>query len=173
MERKRKFHLRRPATGFTLVEMVVVMLILSVLTTLAVNVSDDVRRNSRGADTRQIQGVVEAAVRQYHQAQNQTLPSGDFGPDSGADLLAALQRCGQSKEALQALPSHATERDAKTGRQRLLDGFGKPMRYHHRPNEIPPRTPLLSSQGDDPAEKSDDILLELFLETSSPDKDSL
>jgi prepilin-type N-terminal cleavage/methylation domain-containing protein len=154
----------RRATGFTLVEMIVVMLIISVLTALAVNVSDDVRRQSRAADTRRIQAVALAALEVYQKNQG-ALPPGDFGPESGADLLAAMQRCEASQKALQMLPAHAmNRRDPQTGRRLLLDGFARPMRYQHLPGKMPPRVPLLLSQGDDPAEKSDDILLELFLE---------
>ena len=140
--------------GFTLVEMLVVLIILAVGTALMVGVAEDVRRHSRNETTRNIQATLVRALKTYKSSYGD-YPPGDGQSGSGAILLTCLQGCPRTQADIARLPKQAIRYD-QTGRQTIVDGFGREMHYS-RFGGLAAKNPLLYSQGHDPADPTDDI----------------
>lgn len=145
----------RPGSrAFTLVEMLVVLLILSVVTALVVGVSGEVRYTSRAAETRSIQERLGKALLAYTvEKSGAPLPPGDGEADSGSMLYTTLRRNDDARAILQDLPVDAVW-NSDEGRPYVLDGFGRPIRYEYTPAGPPP---LLISLGADKQDPTDDI----------------
>ena len=135
-------HLRE---GFTLVELLVVMLILSVCFALIVGISTNVVRNSKDDETRYIQEIVLAGLQAYHDKNKTWPPENPDTPRSTTTMLRALQGDNDSREKLKMLPRLAIRRN-DAGRPVLMDGYGYPMEYF-RTGGLGGKDPLLVSQG--------------------------
>jgi len=158
--RRPRYAIRNPKSairnGFTLIEMLVAVLILSVGIALIVGVATVVREHSRNAETRNIQAVLASALKLYHDSPGiSTWPAGDGTADSTAELLRSLRTQRASRAELAKLPSGAILED-DAGREFVLDGYGNKMRYF-RTGGLAGATPLISSLGADPKDPADDI----------------
>jgi len=131
--------------AFTLVEMLVVMLILSVCLALVVGISTNVLRDSKDNETHYIQDVVLTALKTYHEANGTWPPENTDNPRSTTTMLRALQGDKDSREKLKMLPRMAIIRN-DAGRPVLMDGYGYPMEYF-RTGGLGGKSPLLVSQG--------------------------
>ena len=131
--------------AFTLVEMLVVMLILSVCFALIVGISINVVRNSKDNETHYIQGIVLTALWAYHEANGTWPPENPHAQHSTTTMLRALQDDNGSREKLKMLPRMAIRRN-DAGRPVLMDGYGYPMEYF-RTGGLGGKSPLLVSQG--------------------------
>ena len=139
--------------GFTLVELIAVLLIVAVGFALIGGIGDGVLRDYREDETRNIHSVLAGALRAYHDVHHDW-PTGDGTPESGHALLSSLRKCDESRAMLKLLPQSAT-RIGNTG-EHLLDGFGNVVLYF-KTGGLAGRTPLLVSKGDDPLDPADDI----------------
>lgn len=144
----------RKIRGFTLVEMLVVLIILAVGTALMVGVAEDVRRHSRNETTRNVQAILVRALMAYKSSYGD-YPPGDGDAGSSAVLLGCLQNCPRTQSELARLPKQTIRYDAK-GRQMIVDGFGREMHYS-RFGGLAAKNPLLYSTGQDPDDPTDDI----------------
>jgi prepilin-type N-terminal cleavage/methylation domain-containing protein len=145
-------------SAFTLTEMLVAMLILSVGIALIVGVGSVVRQRSQAAETRNVQAVLASALKLYYESQN-AWPPGDGGENSTAELLRLLRANRLSRAELDKLPQGTVIED-DTGREFVLDGFGNKMRYF-RTGGLGGQSPLISSLGADPKDPADDINMDV------------
>ncbi|HNX27133.1 MAG TPA: type II secretion system protein, partial [Phycisphaerae bacterium] len=136
----------RTRCGFTLVEMLVVLIILSVGTALMVGVAEDVRQHSRNETTRNIQAILVRALKTYKSSYGD-YPAGDGKDGSSSIMLGCLQNCSRTRGELMRLPRQAIRYD-RNGRQTIVDGFGREMHYS-RFGGLAAKNPLLYSQGQD------------------------
>lgn len=141
--------------GFTLVEMLVTMLILTIGVALSVGVGTTVRTEACAEETRATQALVVKAIQAYRSEPDwkNASPRGNGETDSSIKLLAALQRSEQAREWIERLPDHVLQQNA-AGQPYILDGFGHPLLYY-RHGGLGGEVPLLVSRGkrhDDPAD---------------------
>jgi prepilin-type N-terminal cleavage/methylation domain-containing protein len=107
--------------GFTLTEMMAVMLIMTVLVLLVVGVSRKVQVTTAKSATRSYQAILKRALQAYYEDQK-AYPDNSY-TDDGAQLFLDLKNNEASERELRALPVSAM---ASNG---FLDGFKKKMRY--------------------------------------------
>ncbi len=141
--------------AFTLVEMLVVMLILSICLALIVGISTNIVRNSKDNETHYIQSVVIKALKTYHEANGVWPPANPDAHRSTTTMLKALQDDKNSREQLKLLPEMAIRRN-DAGRPVLMDGYGYPMEYL-RTGGLGGKSPLLASQGATLGDLADNI----------------
>ena len=144
--------------GFTLTELLVVLLILAIGVALIVGVATTVQETARAEETKNIQRVLLAGLKAYYKSEK-AFPHGDGGPESSETLLTGLRTVAQGRKKLRHLPKHAISEDT-SGRRRLVDGFGNPMLYFQS-GGLSGKAPRLISQGPDPLDPTDDIAMDM------------
>ena len=107
--------------GFTLTEMMAVMLIMTVLVLLVVGVSRNIQVTTAKSATRSSQAILKRALQAYYEDTKEYPPTSY--DDDGADLFDKLKNNEASERELRALPVAAM---ASNG---FKDGFKKKMRY--------------------------------------------
>ena len=147
------------AGGFTLTELLVVVLILAIGIALIVGVATTVQETARSEETKNIQRVALAGLKAYYESGEKAYPPGNGGADSSEALLMRLQNVAQGRKELRRLPKHAIAEDS-SGRRRLVDGFGNPMLYYQS-GGMDGKTPRLISQGPDALDPTDDIAMDM------------
>ncbi|MCK5114050.1 MAG: prepilin-type N-terminal cleavage/methylation domain-containing protein [Phycisphaerae bacterium] len=131
--------------GFTLVEMLVVMLILSVCVALIVGVTNNALRNSKDNETHYIQDTVLAAIKVYHDETGNWPPADPADPHNTTAMLKAMRNNKPALAKLKMLPKMALQRN-DAGLLILMDGYGYPMEYF-RTGGLGGKSPQLVSQG--------------------------
>jgi len=128
--------------GFTMVELLVVLLILAILLGLVVGISKYVMAEAARKQTESVQSIVIHAATRYYET---TTPSDYPGSDANGcrQLMTTLYNHAPSKEVLRTLPNDAW---AGSG-QPLKDGFGEEMQYQKAGGRG--GTPVLISKGAD------------------------
>lgn len=116
-------YLPQVGRGFTLVELLIVMLILGILVTLAVSVGQYRINQVGGEETRGIQQMILMALEAYYELHKEYPPDAGGGEDSSAKLLGALTHDKAVKEKLLYLKPEIF------GEEGINDGWEKPMRY--------------------------------------------
>ncbi|MEN6505196.1 MAG: type II secretion system protein GspG [Planctomycetaceae bacterium] len=110
-----------PVPGFTLVELLAVLTILTLLVAMAVGVGTYVMDKAKKTNTENVQKMVLSAIDAYQSV------AGAY-PASSADtasLVTALKGQRLSKEKFDRIPAEYLD---STG-AKILDGYGKEMRY--------------------------------------------
>ncbi len=133
--------------GFTLVELLAVILVLGIVVAMVVGVSGLVMRKAATERTKQWMGVIRNAWDEYYQATDaypKYADEGDTGEDyksNNADLFGLLmgptswgsgdvgaRRKAEARRMLDGLPADATR--VIDGNWHFIDGFGNIMWYH-------------------------------------------
>lgn len=104
---------RRGRGGFTLVEMLAVILVIGIIVAVVVGVAGNALAKANEAETRQIMTAIDAVITAYYDAK---------GVYPGANLYSELRDCPQSKIRLGALSKVIKN-------SQFLDGFKQPIRY--------------------------------------------
>ena len=118
----------RNTSGFTMIELLVVIVVLAILIGLAVSVGKYVTDKARIDETRATQTLVMTAVEMYHDVRRiypQNRPADTTSKLRNANLLDQLKSDKGSLAKLNALPSDAVD----TANSWILDGFGRPFDY--------------------------------------------
>jgi prepilin-type N-terminal cleavage/methylation domain-containing protein len=142
----------RRARGFTLVEMLVVIAIISILMAMILGAIAVARRASREKATDATLILLDSALKRY-EMDFQDFPPSD-GDTEGIHGSENLYRClrTEKKEGPYITPADVQTTDSdKNGTPEIRDAFGGPIRYvHHRDyaNQAPnKRTYRLMSDG--------------------------
>ena len=107
--------------GFTMVEMLAVLIILTILVAMAVNVGQHVIHKSKREKTAMAQKVVLEAIQSYHD----TMASYPASSNDCRSLMAALSSDKNANDYLHGLP-----KDVYAGlNSNLLDLYGRAMWY--------------------------------------------
>jgi len=130
------------ATGFTLVEMLAVILVIAILVAVVVGVAGIVIRRAAEAETKMTMEVIRTAI-DVHYEVNSDFPGEvtNFGAPPvgwsqrnweackrGGALYGALMGCEPAKQRLSPLKSDAIKA-VYGGNKAFIDGFGKYMDY--------------------------------------------
>jgi len=130
------------AAGFTLVEMLAVILVIAILVSVVVGVAGIVIRRAAEAETKLAMEVIRTAIDVYYEV-NANFPGEvtNFGSPPagwsqrnweackrGGALYGALMSCEPAKQRLAALKSDAIK-SVYSGNTAFVDGFGKYMDY--------------------------------------------
>ncbi|MCX7803618.1 MAG: type II secretion system protein GspG [Planctomycetota bacterium] len=150
---------RPAARGFTLVEMLVVIAIITILAGLVLAGVTAARRHAKEKAAESTIKRIELAATRYET---------DFGdyPDSGGmdgvagceNLLEALKSTAKSGPYIEGNEFRETDSN-RNGRPEIADEWGRPFRYvHHKYYKVAPnkRTYRLFSVGADGKEDTDD-----------------
>jgi len=160
---------RRPSRGFTLVEMLVVISIISILAGLVLGALGVARTRSKMAQTEATIKLLEGALERYEMDFQDYPPSdGDATGIKGSERLWTCLRT-EKKEGPYIQSADARTCDVNgNGDLEIADAWNRPIRYlHHRdyPNRGNPRkgTYRLLSAGpngiyEEGAKNSDDIV---------------
>ena len=105
---------RRRRGGFTLVEMLAVILVIGIIVAVVVGVAGNAIAKAAEAETRQTMTAVMGAVQSYYDTK---------GVYPGASLFTELRACPQSRKRLGGL-------DRVIRGTQFIDGFEQPMKYH-------------------------------------------
>ncbi len=118
-------------TGFTLVEMLAVILVIGILVAVVVGVAGNVIARASEEQTRKNMATIMSALDTYFEEKGTYPPeTGNGYEDVNAKLFAELNRCEKSKKRLGAL-SRSAIRVVNTQTRYFVDGFGgKVMKYH-------------------------------------------
>lgn len=108
--------------GFTLTEMMAVMLIMTVLVLLVVGVSRYIQVKAAEEETKSYQAIIKRALQVYYE-DTKAYPEDSYA-DNGAQLFLDLKGNEGAKRELRALPVSAL---ASNG---FKDGFKKKMWYY-------------------------------------------
>ena len=126
--------------GFTLIEMLVVILVIGILVALVVSVSGTIIRRGYIARTRTDLEMIMKAVQIFHE---DTIPHAYPAGPNISDLYRQLQDVPRAVDRLRKLDPKVSPGT----RQVFLDGFGFKLRYLHEGG--PAGSPLLISPGPD------------------------
>ena len=118
----RRFNASPTRRGFTMTELLVVLLILSILLALVVGISRHLMREAARKETITTQNIVLDAINRYHELTG-AYPTGDS--DNCGSLMNTLSGQAEAKDLLTKLP----EETRKGGSNALKDGYGEDMRY--------------------------------------------
>jgi general secretion pathway protein G len=148
--------LGRSMPGFTLMEMLVVMAIIGVLSSLLITGVMAARGRGKIARTRALIDRLSLAIKQYE------IDHGDYPPGAGGTASAeALHKALTSAKwpgAHEFTAKEARDTDGN-GQPEIIDAWGRPISYHHnRTYSGPPRatTFRLISKGPDGVQGTDD-----------------
>ncbi len=125
--------------GFTLTEMMAVMLIMTVLVLLVVGVSRYIQVKAARQETEANQAIIKRALQAFYEDTKSYPP--DSYDDDGADIFLKLKNNGAAKQELRSLPV------AVLNGNRFKDGFKKNMRYRKQGGIG--GTPVIISAGPD------------------------
>lgn len=110
-------------SAFTMVELLVVLLILSILLALVVGISQYVMAEAARQDTISTQKILMTAIERYREAEG-SYPDVPDGNDNTGDLMDILKGHEASRPLLSDL-SHEAWPDGNA----VKDGFGEKMKY--------------------------------------------
>ncbi|MEN6665087.1 MAG: type II secretion system protein [Phycisphaerae bacterium] len=129
----------RPRSGFTLVELLAVLTILTILVAMAVGVGNYIMDKSKKITTQEVQALVLRSIDAY-----QTV-AGAYPADSTdtASLVSALKGQRLSKEIFDRIPADSLDSTAA----KIIDGYGNAMKYVS--NGGAGNAPVLISAGKD------------------------
>jgi prepilin-type N-terminal cleavage/methylation domain-containing protein len=135
---------RRNRKGFTLVEMLAVILIIGILVAVVVAVANRLMTKSDEEQTRLWMQIIMRAVDVYHEEYGEYPdPTGNNDQERSASLYVKLWNFEAARKRLTSLPSDAVQ---SGGSRYFLDGFGQALRYHAHGMG---GTPYLESAGGD------------------------
>ncbi len=147
-----------PRRGFSLLELLVVMVIMSILSGLIMGGVMAARRRGGVTKTKALIIRLDLAISQYENSFGD-FPPGAGGPKSAEDLYQNLTspKCTAQQEFSRKELADTDD----NGRQELVDHWGQPLSYyHHRSYSAPPKetTFRIISKGPDGKEGTrDDI----------------
>ena len=125
------------SSGFTLVELLAVMLILAILMTLVIGASKLIFSDVYVEETKAHMKVIMAAIRVYRDAKGQY-------PSSQATLVSDLTSVAKSRSLIGNLGENVW---SPSNKDEFLDAWGKPIKYS--PSGGLAGTPGLTSAGPD------------------------
>ena len=133
--------------GFTLIEMLVVILVIGILVALVVSVSGTIIRRGYIARTRTDLEMIMKAVQVYHE---DTIPHAYPSGPNISDLRSQLLTVPRAADRLRKLNPKVSPANPQV----FLDWFGFRLRYS--PEGGPAGSPLLTSPGPDGDFDTDD-----------------